>query len=264
MARQVRVAVGQLAPAPGQPVKNAKIAAELAAAAAEMGATFILLPEMVITGYDHGRFDARPTAVPLDHPAVGILRKAAKRHKIAICAGLVEKVSEGRYINQVVALPNGKLAFQRKGCAPSQPGWLVDTERTIIKVGPLRVGIIICADSGYPVLFRKVMRQGANLICHPSAGAGWWTSEKKRPNKTKLTEDAVLNFHCLRRAQAKARELTVAYLVSNPVGRSSTIWWPGNSGIIDRDGNIRAWLPGEVYIERMRPAFVVADVTIAR
>jgi predicted amidohydrolase len=262
MKSKVRVAAGQLAPMMGQPERNAREIARLSAGAASMGAKFILFPEMVITGVDHQSVDVRPTAIRLTHPAVGILRKAARKHKIGICAGMVEETDDGLYIAQVVALPSGRLALQHKGCAPQQDGWLIDRERTIIKLGRLRIGIIICADSGYPELFRKVMRQGANIICHPSAGFGWWTSERDKPDEKEMARESLAAFRCMRNAQQTARRLGVAYLVSNPVGRSNSVCWPGNSGIIDADGAVRAWLPTEVFVERMRPAFVVADVTV--
>jgi len=262
MAQRVRVAAGQSAPVPGRPEKNAEQVAELAAGAAAMGAQFILCPETIITGCDDQAMDLRPTGIPLDHPALQLLQDAARQHAIAICAGLVEKVPQGCYITQAVALADGSLAFQRKGCVSNQEGWMHDDERTIIEVGALRVGLIICADSSRPDLYDKVMRGGANLICHPSAGSDWAVSESDQADEAKVHEVSAHMFGCIRNGQGRARELGVAYLVSNPIGASGTVYWPGNSGIIGRDGTVRAWLPGEIFIERMAPAFVVAEVEV--
>ena len=261
MTQKVCVAVGQFTPLMSQPEKNADLAAELAAGASEMGAKFILFPEMCITGADKESLDLRPTAIPPDHPAVRRLQDAAREHGIAICAGFIEKAARGCYNTQAVALPDGTLASQHKAVAPKVKGWLVERRRTIINVGALRVGLIICADSAQRGLYEEVMRRGANIICHPSAGYEWETSGKDEVDEAKLREVADHWAACLRRAQKRACELGVAYLVSNPVGRGHGVLWPGNGGIIDRDGSVRAWLPGEACAERMRPAFVVADVT---
>ena len=262
MSSSFTVAVGQFAPVPGQPEENARVAVGLAQRAAALGAGFLLLPEVIITGHDVQGGDLAPTAIPLDHPAVDTLRSAAGDTGVAVCFGMLERTDEGLYVTQPVAVPDGSLPYQRKGCEPNHPDWLVDEERTIIEVGPLRIGIIICADSGKPELFAKVAAGGANLICHPSAGYAWWASEKDDVGDEKLDEFAAQAHRSIRAAQQHAREMGVAYLVSNPVGLSDTVWWCGNSGIVGRDGVVRAWLPGEVFVERMAPGVVAAQVEL--
>ena len=92
-------------------------------------------------------------------------------------------------------------------------------------------------------------------------GAEKWCSEKKPLDAATLKGLDHLNANCIRAAQDRARKMRVAYIVSNPVGRSGQYYWPGSSGVIDRDGTVTGWIPAETFIERMRPGLVVAPIT---
>lgn len=261
MPQQFTVAAGQFAPAVGRPEQNARTAARLAAEASAMGARFILFPEMIITGHDAAGKDLRPTAIPLDHPAVAILQNAAAEHDIAISAGMVEETEEGYYCTQPVACPDGSLPYQRKGCAPDADDWKLDDDRTLIEVDGLRICIMICADSKHQHLWQRVEELSPDLVCHPSAGYDWWFHEGEEPDPEELKAEHAKMFSSIQSAQKRALELDCAYMVSNPIGPTATVYWPGNSGIVDRDGAVVAWLPGEVVIERMRPGYVVGHIT---
>lgn len=263
MSSTVRVAVGQFAPVMGQLKKNCKLVAEMAAEAADMGARFIVFPEMCLTGADTPDKDIRKTAIFFDNPALEVIRKTARQKKIGILPGACEKTTEGTYyMTHLVFLPDGTLTWQRKGGAYAyEDGWRWDTTRTVFRIHGLRVGLIICADSSNPKLYRALLKQGVDVICHPSMGYGNWGSIRKTPDAARLADHDRLMFSALRSAQTMARDMKVAYIVSNPIGCSGNVYWPGNSGIVDRDGVVRAWLPSEFFTERMRPGFVVGSIT---
>ena len=75
-----------------------------------------------------------------------------------LAVGMTEIHGAQYHINHVVARADGSLAFQRKGCGPK--GFVVDPTRTVIAVGPVRVGIIICADSAQPNLYDLLLKAG--------------------------------------------------------------------------------------------------------
>ncbi|MFP4026875.1 MAG: carbon-nitrogen hydrolase family protein [Candidatus Brocadiia bacterium] len=263
MPQQFTVAAGQFAPVKGQPQKNAVIAATLGAQASDLGADFILFPEMIITGHDKAEQDLRPTAISLDHPAIDTLRDASGQYNIAISAGIVEHKDDHYWINQLVTLTDGSLSFQRKGCAPDGEDWRGDDNRHLIEINGLTLCLMICADSSQPHLWQRVEKLSPDLVCHPSAGYDWWIHEDSEPDPDKLRDEHAKMYASIQTAQKRARQLDCAYIISNPVGSSKTVWWPGNSGIIDRDGAVVAWLPGEIVVERMRPGFVVGNITLA-
>jgi predicted amidohydrolase len=121
---------------------------------------------------------------------------------------------------------------------------------------------MICADSKHDHLWQRVEDLNPDLVCHPSAGYDWWFHEGEEPDPDKLKSEHAKMFGSIQSAQERAIDLDCAYVVSNPIGATGTVWWPGNSGIIDRDGAVVAWLPGEVVIERMRPGYVVGHITV--
>lgn len=262
MSKRVTIATGQFAPALNQPEENAQIAVNLASETAQMGAEFILFPEMVITGHGEGGQDVRPTAISLDHPAIGIIRDGAREHDIAISAGICEQIEDCYGINQIVARPDGSMPFQRKGCTPGDDDWIKDDDRDLIELDGFDMCLMICADSNHDHLWRRVEDLSPDLVCHPSAGYDWWVGEGEQADVEELKALHAKMFGSIQAAQSKACELECAYAVSNPVGPSASVYWPGNSGIADRDGSVVGWLPGEVMVERMRPGYVVGNITV--
>ncbi len=261
--QRVRVAVAQHAAQPGEADRNAELAIELAASAAGMGATFVLLPEMNITGYEVA-LDWRALAIGADHPALARVAQAAVAHRIAIAAGFIERWERGFSICHTVFRADGTQAFQRKAGGPgaTADGCVGDPTRTQVSVGRLRIGFIICADGGDETLWQQAVAGGANLIAWPSAGYDQWTRLAGGADEQVVATVAANGAAARRNAQARAQALQLPLLLSNPIGPTSHAAWPGNSGIIDGKGAVRAWLPEEAVVERMQPGVVVADVEV--
>lgn len=148
--------------------------------AAEKGAEFVGFPELSINGY---RFSKDVIWLALDGPEVAELAAAATKRKVYVSAGLAEKDGDGKTWNtQIVLGPDGLLrGKQRKVWLTAEKGHVgSSTERAIIDVKGLKMGIAICADGSDYGNLKALVDQGATLIYGPhcnstgSTTAGWY------------------------------------------------------------------------------------------
>ncbi len=262
MTQSVHVATGQHVGQPGAWERNTQTAIELASAAARMSAELILLPEMTISGFEV-EAALSDLALPHDHAVLDQLCEASADLKIAIAAGWVESRDASLAVIHGVFHPDRTISRQCKnsGTGLETDGFHTQSTRVVITVGPMRLGLIICADSCSDNLWKQ-LRGRVNIIGFPSAGSGQWIQSRDLPNDALLEEVAHQGAAARRRAQEIALSEGVPLILSNPVGKTPHTAWPGNSGIIDRDGHILAWLPEEAVVERMKPGLVTAQVVI--
>lgn len=165
----------------GQLESGADIRANLAAInrfaaeASRDGAALVAFPEYAT--YEKKKVDATFPAVaePLDGPVCRELAAIARRHRIALVAGVVETSEEpGRAYNTLVAFgpDGGLLAFYRKIHLFDAQGF---GESTFIKPGPstapvvfehggVRFGLMTCYDLRFPELARSLADAGAQVL----------------------------------------------------------------------------------------------------
>lgn len=148
--------------------------------AAAQGAEFVGFPELSINGY---RFGNSMIWLSLDGPELAVLRAVAKRKKVYVSAGLAERDARGKTWNtQVVIGPDGRIAGrQRKMWLTAEKGHVeAASEREIIDVKGLKIGIAICADGSDYRNLKALAEAGAKLIYGPhcnstgSTTAGWY------------------------------------------------------------------------------------------
>lgn len=182
----MRIALGQLASGAGIRANLAAID-RFAAQAARDGAALVAFPEYA--AYEKKKVDATFPAVaePLDGPVCTELADTARRHRIALVAGVVETSDEpGRAYNTLVAFGHdgGRLGFYRKIHLFDVQGF---GESTFIKPGPstvpvvferggVRFGLMTCYDLRFPELARSLADAGAQvlLVC-----SSWVPGEHK-------------------------------------------------------------------------------------
>lgn len=170
----MRIALGQLES--GSDIQ-ANLAAidRFAAEAARDGATLVAFPEYAT--YEKKKVDATfpEVAEPLDGPVCRELAGTARRHRIALVAGVVEATGEpGKAYNTLVAFgPDGdRLAFYRKlhlfdaqGFGEStfiKPG--PSTDPVVFESGGARFGLMTCYDLRFPELARSLADAGAQVL----------------------------------------------------------------------------------------------------
>ncbi|WP_104044808.1 carbon-nitrogen hydrolase family protein [Arthrobacter sp. ZGTC412] len=182
----MRIALGQLES--GSDI-HANLAAidRYAAQAAADGAALVAFPEYAT--YEKKKVDATfpKVAEPLDGPVCQELADIARRHRIALVAGVVETSDEpGRAYNTLVAFgPDGdRLASYRKihlfdaqGFGEStfiKPG--PSTAPVVFEIGGVRFGLMTCYDLRFPELARSLADADAQvlLVC-----SSWVPGEHK-------------------------------------------------------------------------------------
>src|SRR3954470_19335824 len=111
--RDIRVATVQFQPAAGDKAYNFGRIRHFVTEAARAGVELIAFPEMCVTGYWHVRklsraaFEALAEPVP-DGPSSTELMPLARKHRMTIGAGLLERGQDGRVYNAyLVAMPDG-------------------------------------------------------------------------------------------------------------------------------------------------------------
>ncbi|WP_426976339.1 carbon-nitrogen hydrolase family protein [Pseudarthrobacter sp. O4] len=251
----MRIALGQLES--GTDIK-ANLAAidRFAAAAARDGATLVAFPEYAT--YEKKTLDDTfpGVAEPLDGPICQELARTARRHRIALVAGVVETSEEpGKAYNTLVAFgPDGnRLASYRKIHLFDAQGF---GESTFIKPGPstnpvvfesggVRFGLMACYDLRFPELARSLADAGAQVLLVCSS----WV-----PGTHKTEQWLALNA-----ARAIENSVYVAGVCQAPplsVGRSILV---DPMGVIEADLGLEPGVQAaDVWLEtvaRVREAF---------
>jgi predicted amidohydrolase len=166
------VACAQLAPVFGDLDGNRARAAGAVRAAAQAGATLIVLPELCITGYVfEDEAEARSLAEPVDGVTVTQWQTLAAGLGVIIVGGICELDADGALRNSAVVVdPDGLRCVYRKT-------HLWDREKLIFEAGPVpapvldtafgRLGLAICYDAFFPEVMRALALDGAEVIAVP-------------------------------------------------------------------------------------------------
>lgn len=162
-------------------VEAAKLDANLARAkdriaeAARNGAKIALLPEVMDLGWTDP--SARDLAFEIpDGKTCKALRDAAKKNKIYVCAGIVEKDGDKRYNAAVIIDPSGEVILKHRKLNELDIAHDVYAQGDGLNVAhtPLgTIGLYICADAtaNGNVLSEALGYMGADIILSPSAWA---------------------------------------------------------------------------------------------
>lgn len=172
--------------------RNLEVAEALVQRASERGARLAVLPEMFLW---RGPEEGIPAAAEsLDGPSVARLGRLAARASVTLVAGSLYEAdpSGGLPFNTTVVFgPDGdRLGVYRKIHLfdVSIPGKVAVRESERMQAGdevvcvdtPVgRVGLSVCYDLRFPELYRRLAREGAAIVCVPSAfthatGAAHW------------------------------------------------------------------------------------------
>jgi predicted amidohydrolase len=183
--RRIRVAALELSARWGARAAALAEADALVASNAEID--LVLLPEASLTGYvsPSGDFDLRPFAESIDGTTAGELAALARRHRVHLVAPLVERASDGRAYNAMIAFDR---EGNRKAVYRKRYPWYPETwasaghsSHPIIDVEGVRVTIAICFDVQF--IAREPGRElasaleAADVLLFPSA---WVETEDSR------------------------------------------------------------------------------------
>lgn len=251
----MKIALGQLESGADIQANLAAID-RFAAEAARDGAALVAFPEYAT--YEKKEVDATfpQVAEPLDRPVCRELAAIARRHRIALVAGVLETAEEpGKAYNTLVAFgpDSGRLASYRKihlfdaqGFGESEfitPG--SSTDPVVFEHGGVRFGLMTCYDLRFPELARSLADAGAQvfLVC-----SSWLPGEHKGEQ-----------WLALNAARAIENSIYVAGVCQAPpvsVGRSVLV---DPMGVVEADlglaAGVRAVEVSLETVDRVRQSF---------
>lgn len=258
--RDIRIASAQFEARDADKDYNFARIAELSARAAAEGAEIVCFHECSITGYTFLQELSRPQIESLAEPvpagpSVERLVGLARRLKVAILAGLVERDGEGLFNCQVAVSPEGFVARHRKVHEFISPhlGW-GDRLETFELCG-IRCGILTCYDNNLPENPRILALKGAEVIFAPHVTCGL---ESPMPGRGKIDRrlwenrqrdpvPLLMEFQgpkgrgwLMHWLPTRAYENGVYYVFANPVGVDHDTIKTGNAMIIDPFGELIA------------------------
>lgn len=226
----MQIACAQVAPVVGDAESNRRLAREALRAAIEAGASIVLLPELVTSGYVfESAEEARGLAISVAELADWA--EEAARAEAVILGGFAELGEDGAVYNSAAVFgPDGLLAVYRKT-------HLWDREKLCFEPGaeapPVletpfgRIGVAVCYDLYFPELTRGLALAGADLIALPANLPLFPRPEGERPVEIAL-------------AQATAHVNKVWVAVCDRAGPERGVEWTGASCIVDPDGWLAA------------------------
>jgi len=231
--RDIRVALGQIAPHLGDFEANLEIHERAAREAVETRSDVIVFPELSLTGYLLG--DQVPElAIPLDDPRLKPLLEASQ--EIDIVAGLVEDAPGHRFYNTAIYVSRGRvLHAHRKLYLPTYG--LFQEGREFAAGNRLRrfdspwgpAGLLVCEDLWHMPCAWLLAQQGAEVIFvlsnAPTRGA------KPGPEVT-----SVVVWRELLQATAQLQTTWMVYV--NRVGCEDGLTFGGGSLVVDPFGRV--------------------------
>jgi predicted amidohydrolase len=172
----MRIGFYQFSPVFGDKAKNLeKIKRVLSCTKADL----IVLPELCNTGYSfQSRQELSKYAEKIPKgETTQLLIAIAKKGKMNVVAGLVEKDNKRIYNTAVLVRPDGKVLAYRKAHLFFEEKFIFDkgntkfrayTIRSSAKSGKVKIGMLICFDYIFPEATRSLFLDCAQIICHPS------------------------------------------------------------------------------------------------
>lgn len=174
----LRIALLHLAPIPGALAENRRLITNAINKAARLGATWIITPELAVSGYTFADTLGTDWIAPQPDSWMTTICRLAARLRVTIFLSHPERDPQSRKLyNSVFAITSeGRLAGTHRKIntlrvgseAWSTPG----THATAFPMRPFeKIGILICADAFSPAIADGLKAQGAQVLVSSAAWA---------------------------------------------------------------------------------------------
>jgi predicted amidohydrolase len=272
----LKVSTAQFEHRSGDKNYNLSVMDRLAARASKEGSQVIAFHECSVTGYTFARHLSKEQMLDLaelipEGDSIVQLTEIAKRHHIALLAGLFEKDEQDNLFKAYVCVDqNGLVAKYRKLHPFINPHLLPGNEYCVFDLLGWKCGILICYDNNIIENVRATTLLGADLIfmphvtmCTPSTrpGAGFvdpalWHNREADPTSLKLEFDGMKGRGWLMKwLPSRAYDNGVYLVFSNPIGMDDDQLKNGCSMVIDPFGDILA------ECRSLEDSFITATIT---
>jgi len=159
----------------GRVETNLRRAVERIGEAAANGAQVVVLPEAMPLGWTHPSAKTEASEIP-DGVSCVKLREAARRHKIYVCSGLLERAGSHVFNSAVLIDPDGEVILLHRKLNELEIGheFYAQGDRLGVVPTPLGAfGVMICADAFArgQIVSRALGLMGAQIVLSPCAWA---------------------------------------------------------------------------------------------
>ena len=261
MPDELRIATAQFENRSGDKQFNLAAIEELAAKAARSGADVVAFHECSITGYSFARRLSRQQLWDLAEAIPGgasieLLAGVARRHGIAILAGLFERGEDGEVYKAHVCVDRGGVVARHRKIHPFiNPHVRAGNAYTIFELRGWKCGMLICYDNNVIENVRATAFLGAEIIfmphvtmCTPSTrpGAGFvdpalWLNRDHDPTSLRAEFDGLKGRAWLMKwLPARAHDNGIFAVFSNPIGMDDDQLKNGCSMVLDPFGDVIA------------------------
>jgi predicted amidohydrolase len=218
----------QVIPALGNPPANRELVADAVSHAAAQGASVIVLPELVSSGYVfEDRAEAQASAEAADGATVTLWARLAADHGVVIVGGFCETTAAGELFNSAALVdPGGLRGVYRKAHLWDKERLWFSSGSTAPPVIPTlfgRIAVMICYDLEFPEWVRLPALDGAQLLCAPVNWPAFPRPDGERPAE-------------IVRVQADAAVNRMFIAACDRTGEERGVEWVGGSVIVDADG----------------------------
>lgn len=225
----MKIALAQITCVPGDVRRNVETMAERIAEAARESCEAIVFPEMSDTGYDISAILDKASVWDDRASPQAILAEAARRHAIAVVAGLSERVGDDVYNAVAVLDARGRLLAKGRKTHLMNLDPIREAGRlragdglATFALGGFRFGLLVCYEIRFPEIARALAMAGAEVLLVPAAFPA-----ARLAHWTVLTE-------------ARAIENQAYVLAVNRTGTDAGVALGGNSRAIDPWGVVLA------------------------
>lgn len=256
--QDLTIATAQFESRNGDKTYNLSVIEKLSRKAAERGAQAVSFHELCITSYGFLRKLSRQQLAELAEEvpqgeSMLELTNIARRYKITLLAGLLEKEEDHFYNTYVCVNEHGMLAKFRKLHPFISPYLSPGNEYVTFDLHGWKCGMLICYDNNVIENVRATALLGANIIfaphvtgCTPSPmpGRGYvkqqlWENRHRDPVPLRMEFDGPKGRGWLMRwLPARAYDNGVYMVFSNPIGMDDDQLKGGNSMILDPFGEV--------------------------
>jgi len=258
--KEINIATAQFQTRNGDKKYNLSRIEELTKEAAGKGARIVSFHEMSITSYSFTNKLSRAEIFELAEEvpsgeSVNQMIRIARKYKVALLAGLVEKEDDRVYNTYVCVTGDGKVAKFRKLHPFISQHLSAGDQYVVFDLFDCKCGILICYDNNVIENVRATTLMGAEIIfmphvtgCTPSPmpGRGWvdrkfWNNREKDPDALRAEFEGPKGRGWLMRwLPARAYDNGIYAIFSNPIGLDDDQLKNGNSMILDPYGEILA------------------------
>jgi predicted amidohydrolase len=248
-----RVACVQLAVDVDRPQDAAPAAGEAVGAAARAGATLVVLPELVNSGYHFTDLaEAERLADTVPGTWTGLLSGLSTQYGVVIVAGLAERTADGALHSSSVVVDDGAVVgvYRKAHLWDTEHRFFTPGDRATLVVDTSvgRVATAVCYDIEFPEMVRAAAEQDAMVLAAP---VNW--PVRTGPDGA-LPGGWPIEVH---KVVAHAADYRVPIAVADRCGGERGHGFTGGSVIVGHDG---VPLAGPHIMCPARPDLLVADL----